>query len=84
MKVIAELTTRNGFEGTLATVDHALKYAATDGDSLINLYNRIYAQVPDPAPMSLAGNIPQLIRVTPDLTAYDARLGKAGGQNADN
>ena len=78
LRVIASLTERNGFEGALATVDQALKYAATDGDSLINLHNRIYGQFPDLAPMSLAGNIPQLMRVTADLTAYDARLGKAG------
>jgi hypothetical protein len=78
LRVIASLTERNGFEGALTTVDQALKYAATDGDSLINLHNRIFGQFPDLAPMSLAGNIPQLTQVTADLTAYDARLGKAG------
>jgi hypothetical protein len=78
LRVIASLTERNGFEGALTTVDQALKYAATDGDSLINLHQRIYGQVPDLAPMPLAGNIPQLIRVSPDLAAYDARLVKAG------
>jgi hypothetical protein len=78
--VIASLTERNGFEGALTTVDQALKYAATDGDSLISLHQRIYGQVPDLAPMPLAGNIPQLIRVSPDLAAYDARLVKAGEQ----
>jgi transposase len=78
LRVIAALTERNGFEGALATVDHALKYAATDIDSLINLHNRIYGQVPEMTPMLLAGNIPQLIRVTPNLAAYDARLAKAG------
>jgi len=41
----AALTERNGFEGALETVDHALKYEATDIDSLINLHNRIYSQV---------------------------------------
>jgi hypothetical protein len=78
LKVIAALTARNGFEGALATVDHALKYAATDIDSLINLHNRIYGQVPDLAPMPLAGNIPELMPVIPNLAAYDARLAKAG------
>jgi transposase len=78
LRVIAALTERNGFEGALATVDHALKYAATDIDSLINLHNRIYGQVPDLAPMPLTGSIPQLVPVTPDLAAYDARLAKAG------
>jgi hypothetical protein len=83
LKVIATLTERNGFEGALATVDHALKYAATDIDSLINLHNRIYGQVPDLSPMSLAGNIPALMPVTPNLAAYDDRLAKAGGTNAN-
>ncbi|NLE00661.1 MAG: IS21 family transposase [Fibrobacter sp.] len=78
LRVIASLTERNGFEGALETVDHALKYAATDIDSLINLHNRIYSQVPDLSPISLSGSIPHLMPVTPDLAAYDARLGKAG------
>ena len=83
LRVIAALTERNGFEGALETVDHALKYAATDIDSLINLHNRIYGQVPVLAPMPLAGNIPELRRVSPDLAAYDIRLAKAGELNAN-
>ncbi len=78
LRVIAALTARNGFEGALATVDNALKYAATDIDSLINLHNRIYGHTPEMTPMHLAGNIPELRRVTPNLAAYDARLAKAG------
>jgi transposase len=78
LRVIAALTERNSFAGALETVDHALQYAATDIDSLINLHNRIYSQVPEPAPMPLAGNIPELIPVSPNLAAYDARLVKAG------
>ena len=78
LRVVASLTQKNGFEGALATVDHALQYAATDIDSLINLHNRIYSQVPELAPMHLAGNIPELMRLTPNLEVYDARLAKAG------
>jgi hypothetical protein len=78
LRVIATLTERNGFEGALETVDHALKYEATDIDSLINLHNRIYSQVTELAPMALAGDIPELKRVSPNLAAYDARLVKAG------
>jgi hypothetical protein len=74
LRVIAALTERNGFDGALETVDHALKYAATDIDSLINLHNRIYGHVPDLAPMPLAESIPELTPVIPDLAAYDARL----------
>ena len=75
LRVIAALTERNGFDGALETVDHALQYAATDIDSLINLHNRIYGHVPDLAPMPLAESIPTLTPVTLDLAAYDARLG---------
>jgi hypothetical protein len=78
LRVIATLTAKNGFDSALATVDQALQYAATDIDSLINLHNRIYGQVPELAPMPLAGNIPTLIRVTPNLAAYDVRLAEAG------
>lgn len=78
LRVIAALTERNSFAGALETVDNALKYAATDIDSLINLHNRIYSQVPELAPMPLAGNIPELTPVNPNLAAYDARLAKAG------
>jgi transposase len=83
LRVIAALTARNGFEGAMATVDHALQYAATDMDSLINLHNRIYSQIPELAPMRLSGNIPALMRVTPDLAVYDARLAKAGEINVN-
>jgi transposase len=78
LRVIATLTAKNGFESALQTVAQALKYAATDIDSLINLHNRIYGQVPELAPMPLAGNIPELVRVTPNLAAYDERLTQGG------
>ena len=78
LRVIAALTERSGFEGALETVDHALNYAATDVDSLVSLHNRIYDQVTELAPMPLARNIPELMRVIPNLAAYDARLAKAG------
>jgi hypothetical protein len=68
----------NGFESALQTVAQALKYAATDIDSLINLHNRIYKQIPELAPMALPDNIPELMKVTPNLAAYDVRLAKAG------
>jgi transposase len=83
LRVVAALTERNGFESALETVDHALKYAATDIDSLINLHNRIYGHVPDLAPMALAGSIPELTPVSPNLAAYDARLAKTGGMHAE-
>ena len=78
LKVISTMTERNGFEGAMGPVDHALKYAARDIDSLINLHNRIYGHVPEMPPMQLSANIPVLMRVTSNLTDYDAGLEKAG------
>jgi transposase len=84
LQVIATLTAKNGFESALQTVAQALKYAATDIDSLINLHNRIYGQVPELAPMALPGNIPELMKVTPNLAAYDVRLAQAGEIDANS
>lgn len=46
LKVLAELTERTGFESAIKTVNTAIDYNATDPDSLKNLYNRIYSEVP--------------------------------------
>lgn len=81
LQVIATLTEKNGFEGAVETVNHALAYDAADTDSLVSLHNRIHGNVIELAPIRLAGNIPELIRFTPDLTTYDARLRKAGVPN---
>jgi hypothetical protein len=79
LRAIAGLTAQSGFERALETVDNALQYSATDIDSLLSLHHRIYDQALEPAPLRLAESIPQLERVTPDLAAYDAGLGKTGG-----
>lgn len=78
LQVLATLTEESGFECAMETVAHALKYDATDTDSLISLHSRIHGNVVELAPIRLAGNIPELKRVTPNLAAYDASLGKAG------
>lgn len=80
LQAIATLTEKNGFESAVETVNHALQYGATDTDSLINLHSRIHGKVVELAPIRLAGNMPELTRVTPNLAAYDAKLGKAGSQ----
>jgi transposase len=81
LQAIAALTEKNGFQSAVETVNHALQYEVTDTDSLINLHNRIHSKVVELAPIRLAGNIPELNRVTPDLAAYDGKLGKAGGSS---
>lgn len=78
LQVIATLTENSGFENAVETVRNALKYNAIDTDSLINLHRHIHGNVVELEPIRLAGNIPELKRVTPDLASYDAGLGKAG------
>jgi len=80
LQIIASLTQTSGFECAVETVDNALKYEATDTDSLVNLHNRIHGNVIELAPIRLLGNIPDLVPVIPDLTAYDRRIAKAGGK----
>ncbi|MDP2730426.1 MAG: IS21 family transposase [Dehalococcoidales bacterium] len=78
LHVLAALTEKNGFPGALATVDQALKYAVTDIDSLLSLHHRLYDKALELAPLRLGGSIPELMRVNPNLAAYDASLEKAG------
>jgi transposase len=80
LQIIATLTEKTGFESAVETVNTALKYNATDTDSLINLHNRIHGNLVELAPIRLAGNIPELVRVAPNLAAYDTGLKKVGGQ----
>ena len=78
LRMLAALTRKNGFDGALQTVDQALRYRVTDIDSLLNLNRRLYDIPPEPSPLRPRGGIPELMRLTADLAAYDAGLGKAG------
>jgi len=78
LRLLASLTLQNGFEGALETVDQALRYSVTDIDSLLNLNRRLHDTSPELAPLRPGCSIPELIRLTPDLAAYDAGLAKAG------
>jgi transposase len=78
LRLIAAFTEKSGFEKALETVDQALKYPVTDVDSLMSLHHRLYDRVFELPPLRLAESIPRLVRVTPDLAVYDARLEKAG------
>lgn len=83
LQAIASLTSKNGFDLAVETVEIALKYDATDVDSLINLDNRLHSKLIELDPIRLSGNIPNLARVTPNLAAYDASLGKVGANNVN-
>lgn len=80
LQTIAALTEKNGFEKAVETVSTALSYEATDIDSLVNLHNRLHANVVQLDPVKLPGHVPQLQRYVPDFAVYDQNLGKAGVQ----
>ena len=79
LRLLAALTRQNGFAGALETVEQALRYTVTDTDSLLNLNRRRCDTAPELEPLSPGHDIPALMRLTPDLAAYDAGLTKAGG-----
>ncbi len=83
LKVLSELTDRTGFDSAVNTVNEAIKYQATDPDSLQNLYKRIYSDVPMLPPLGEDVSLPdaKIIPFRNDLTVLDAALRKGGVQN---
>lgn len=83
LKVLAELTDRSGFHSALNTVDEAIRFHATDPDSLQNLYRRTYAEVPLLPPLDNQSGIPsqKVIPFRNDLAGLDAVLKKGGAIN---
>lgn len=79
LKTLAELTTRTGFDSALNTVSQAIRYHATDADSLENLYRRLYMDVPELPPMDMQGVAPQMAQMPSNLIEYDKLLLKRGG-----
>ncbi len=78
LKIINELTKRTGFDSVADTVDQALKYQATDPDSLQNLYRSLYSDVPQLPPMRMPDNIPKIGQMPAKLEDYDDLLKKGG------
>lgn len=83
LKVLAELTERSGFSSALTTVDEAIRFHATDPDSLRSLYRRNYASVPLLPPLGKQSGIPsqKIIPLHNDLTVLDAALTRGGVAN---
>lgn len=83
LKILAELTERTGFASAVATVDEAIRFHATDPDSLSNLYRRTYSDVPLLPPMENNGSIPyqKVIPFRNDLEVLDEALTKGGAWN---
>ena len=84
LKVLAELTSRTGFNSALETVNEAIRYHSTDPDSLESLYRRTYADVPVLPPINLSIDVPnqKVILFRNDLETLDAALVKGGASNA--
>ena len=82
LKILAELTSRTGFNSALATVDEAIRFHATDPDSLESLYRRTYSEVPIMPPIS-ASELPsqKIIPFRNELKELDALLMKGGASN---
>lgn len=78
LQAIAALTEQNGFECAVESIENALLYNTGDVDSLLNLHSRLHGKVFTLPPIRLSNNVPELIRINPDLLNYDLRLGKAG------
>lgn len=81
LKTIADLTDKTGFESALKTVNQALSFGAKDKDSLINLYRRMYLDIPELPPMKISKEIPDLYQMKTNLLVYDAFLEKEGRIN---
>lgn len=84
LKILAELTESSGFESAVNTVNTAISHKASDPDSLLNLYRRIYMDVPPLPPLKSADTIPEMEKslFSTDLTALDAILKKGGSSDA--
>lgn len=82
LKVLARLTDRTGFDSALNTVNQALRYGASDADSLQNLYRCLYADVPELPPMQYDTQIPDVGQMSANLIDYDVFLKKGGIVNA--
>lgn len=82
LKTLAELTKRTGFESAVRTVDEAVRFKAGDPDSLMNLYRRIYNDVPELPPIDPGNNLTlgKVIPLNTNLTALDDML-KGGVTN---
>lgn len=81
LKILTELTERTGFDSAVQTVRQAVHYNATDPDSLKNLYNSLYSNIPVLAPLKPRDGIPQLAQMPANLTAYDNFLEKEEAVN---
>jgi hypothetical protein len=74
LHALSELTDRTGFDSALKTVTQAVMYQASDADSLMNLYRRLYSDVPLLPPLAPQEGIPSLTQIPSGLSDYDGLL----------
>ena len=82
LKILTELTGRTGFESALHTVDEAIRYHASDPDSLRSLYSSLYSDIPSLPPLGREANIPEIRPIPVKLSDYDLLLRKRGDGHA--
>jgi len=82
LKVLSELTDRSGWGRAVETVGEAIRYQATDPESLQNLYRRLHSDVPELPALDTGLNKPlgKVIPFNTDLSKLDAVL-KGGTAN---
>lgn len=86
LKMLADLTDRSGFESALNTIHAGIRYNATDPDSLMMLYRRMYSKVPLLPQINTAGTpIPSMPHIAnnTDLTLLDQAVREGGQKNHD-
>ncbi len=77
MKMLADLTERDCFDNALHTIQEGIRANATDSDSLMVLYRKLYADVPPLPAIDTAGTeIPSVPHIpsNTDLDALDAAI----------
>lgn len=78
LQAILKISKEAGFESAVNTVSEALTYGAADPDSLLMVHARLSTPNLCLKPVKVSGNIPDLTKVTANISAYDELLKKAG------
>lgn len=78
LQVILNISKDTGFDTAVETVNEALTYGAADPDSLLMAHTRLTTPALCLKPVKVSVSMPELAKVTPNITAYDSLLEKAG------
>jgi len=78
LRMLSELTERTGFDSALQTIQQAIMYKAYDSDSLVNLYRRLYSDVPLLPPLPKQEGFPNVTPIPVKLSDYDRFLRRGG------